>query len=363
MVVIMYNKRIGYHITHNDADAVGCAFVAWFLGVTYPRSCPIPKVDFKDRVYFCAIGYQDKVISDVYNDIISGNKPIPDIFIVSDISISEESCKLLEDLSSKFGTELIGFDHHKTNTLNINHKWFKVIKDNRKYKLKDGRTVNISAAMYMLKTFTRQKRICHTNLTKYMYNIVLAISDYDVWNWRNEPGYYGQNDGYDADIVQIICNILGPSAMLDTLLHEVWHEDWKNRYPDIWKVIYKSQIYSRDMYLRSISSKTRVYKQKGYKIAIFIGDGNHSNAGAEYINSNYSVDAVMVLYPSTKSISLRTRRHDLDLSVHAKNYFYGGGHQQAAGGRINNDMEFLEILRIFYIDSIPLEEWVKENDQ
>ena len=357
MVIYMNNnKKIGYHITHNDADAVGCAYVAWHLDteILDSRYC---KVDFKDRIYFCAIGYQDKVISDIYDDIISGNKPIPEVFIVSDLSITEESCELLEKLSSEFGTELLGFDHHKTNNLNRKHKWFKVIK--RPMKLKDGRNVNVSAAMYMFKTFIKEGRIPNNDWIDYIYNIILTISDYDVWNWKNNSGYYGQDYGYDADIVQIVCSILGPSVMLDTLIDDYDIE----LYPQIWDTIYQAQIDFRDRYLKSIPSKTKIYETHGYKIAMFIGENQYTNAGADFINSNYPVDVVMSLFPSNNAISLRTKRDDMDVSDHAKKYFHGGGHPQAAGGRINDNMEFLEILRLFYIDTIPLEEWIKDHEQ
>ena len=351
------NKKIGYHITHNDADAVGCAYVAHYIDMDLPLYEERVKIDFKDRTYFCSIGSQDKVVEDIYNDIMSGNKPKPEIFIVSDISISEESCELLEKLSVDFGTEILGFDHHKTNNLNEKYSWFHVIKDPAI--LDDGRMVPISASMYMLRWLSDQDRLPDIDSIYFIYEQILAISDYDVWNWKNLPGNYGQDQGYDADITAIVCRVLGPELMLNTLIYDEGEE----RYPNEWDIIYRAEKVSMNKYLKSVPNKTRVYSgHSGYNIALIIGENQFANAAAELIGSEYSVDGVMMIFPSTNSVGLRTKRTNLDLSSHAKKYFNGGGHPQASGGRLD-DNEFLELLKIFYTDSLSLEEFISNNNK
>ena len=113
-------KKKGFHITHNDADAVGCALVA---------ALAYPELNLEESTYFCTIGPDP---SEIIRSIFSENS-IDEIglIIISDISVDNEALALLDDARNK-GVVVVGYDHHVTNTANQKYDWF-VVDSERHY--------------------------------------------------------------------------------------------------------------------------------------------------------------------------------------------------------------------------------------
>ena len=108
----------GIHITHNDADAVGCALVA---------SLSFTNVHFDTRFVRADVTCVDKVIQ----ELILDSSVEYEYILITDLSISEEmACKLEEykRMMEKNNRTCIlkGIDHHASNLLGNKHNWYTV---------------------------------------------------------------------------------------------------------------------------------------------------------------------------------------------------------------------------------------------
>lgn len=348
------NKH-GIHITHNDADAVGCALVLSY----FENKLSNDHYDFEDNTYFCSIGHQDDKVKELMEKINNGEEEIPSWIVISDISLSEETCDLLEEFAIKHDIILNGFDHHKTNNLDQYCEWWTIVKD--EVESDEGPRL-ISATKVMYNYFIQKGKIVYSSLLEDIVNI---ISDYDTWMWRRYPKIYSdiyldklepKKYEYEADIVKIICSFLKPQRMFHELLEHVRTQfSDEMSFPHLFHTIYDIDTENRNFYLKSFLYKVKVYEIHNYSIAMFISENNYDNAAAECLY-NAGIDLVVIIYPSSKRISFRTKRDDIDVGLMAKKSFGGGGHAKAAGANIEDNDEFLEFLSCYYKEGIILKE-------
>lgn len=337
-------KFHGIHITHNDADAVGCAFVLKYFN---------PDFDYEKNTYFCAIGTQDKVLNDILDSVDKGEADIPESIVISDLSLSEETCDKIFKFAQFYGVDIHGYDHHKTNTLGADYDWWLV--KSEPVHIDGVGDVDISATKIMYDVMK------HTRANNEKIDMLVEmISNYDTWMWRKYPSFY--EDGIEEDIVAVTCSMLRPDKMFEALL-EHYSNDTNNgkMFPDIFYTIYNIEVDKRNTYLRSLLYKARVIEhKKGVKIALFICENNYSNSAAEYIYNNYDIDIVIPIYPASSKIGLRTKRDDLDLGKIARDVFgsSGGGHPKAAGATVESS-EFVKLLNIYYTKTISLKEFIE----
>ena len=121
------NKRIAFHLTHNDMDALGCALIVnYYYKKKDEEDTKITGIKTKTNVetIFCAIGYQDDKMLEFLNKLMTSpfsySKSSID-FIISDISIKEDTINELknccERLEGEYGimTSIKGYDHHISN--------------------------------------------------------------------------------------------------------------------------------------------------------------------------------------------------------------------------------------------------------
>lgn len=340
------NKRYhGIHITHNDADAVGCALVLSYLR---------PEYDYHKNTYFCSIGTQDNKVINIIEKIKSGEEEMPISFVISDLSLSEKTCALLEDFCLDNGIELFGFDHHVTNNLYEEYPWWFVSKEPVK---RDGleEPVEISATLVIYNHFTK-----YDIYSESVLKIANLISDYDTWTWRKYPNLY-KEETVSPDIVGIVCSLLRPEKMYKALYE--YYCDGKIRYktlmfPDLFYTLYDIEVENRERYLKSVHYKTKVFTHNRFSYGLVICENQYYNAVAEHLYNNYPLDIIIMIYPTSKKIGLRTKRTDINLGDIAKKYYHGGGHQAAAGGVMEDDVEFMSLLKVYYIDSVPLVDYM-----
>ena len=148
-----------------------------------------------------------------------------------------------------------------------------------------------------------------------------------AWTWRKFPNLY-KEQGVDADIVGIVCSLLKPEKMFKSLYN--YYCDGKIRYktmmfPDLFYTLYEIETENKDRYLKTLQFKTKVFSHNNFNFGLFICENSYSNAAAEYLYNNYDfIDIVMILYPSSKKIGLRTKRNDINLGDIAKKYYSFG---------------------------------------
>jgi oligoribonuclease NrnB/cAMP/cGMP phosphodiesterase (DHH superfamily) len=358
-----YNKKDGIikmnrsnkciHITHNDADAIGCALVTALM---------LPEYNFLDNTYFCPANKEKA--SDKLKEVLDNMTDYsPDLIIISDLSITEEMADMLEDIEKTWGTYIIGCDHHTSNTLNDKHPWFHVFTGDYKDPLCDNQEGPISAAyalLNILPLYIDNKENVYIDETtinyKKLYELARSISRYDTWMWKkfvNVPQPYDYKD----DIIQVISSAYGNKETFRELLslYEGYRENGCNPYselvPDNFKDIYNIEIGKQKKSIKYIPTKAKVFEFfNGYITAVFFRGDDYSNACCEAIyNSSDKIDVVMVLYPENNQIGLRTNKDIYLPDLIKENGYDGGGHPQSAGATLTNE-QFLEILCKFYND-------------
>lgn len=345
------NKCI--HITHNDADAIGCALVAALM---------LPEYNFLDNTYFCPANKEKA--SDKLKEVLDSMTDYPpDLIIISDLSITEEMADRLEDIEKTWGTYIIGCDHHASNTLNDNHPWFRVFTGVYKDPLCDDQIGPISAAyalLILLPLYIDNKENVYVDETsvnyKKLYELARSISRYDTWMWKkfvNVPQPYDYKD----DIISVISSVYGNKETFRALLslYEGYRENGCKFYselvPDNFKYIYNIEIGRQKKSIKYIPTKAKVFEFfNGYTTVVFFRGDDYSNACCEAIyNSSDKIDIVMVLYPENNQIGLRTNKDIYLPDLIKENGYDGGGHPQSAGATLTNE-QFLEIIHKFYSD-------------
>ena len=385
----------GIHITHNDSDAIGCALVASQL---------LSNMKFEDNTHFCTATGASQVLNEILDNIEVEQKKFPGIIIISDLSIDEPTCLRLEDIHEKYGTVLIGVDHHASNNLNEKHKWFQVASSKNMYgdptlqeMCKPSACLSIFSIILMVHwceinnaeigSMMTNKTLSFMKSPKFhiIHNLMLSISRYDTWAWKT----FGKDiilgsteDGIEIrdDIIQILCRFFSPQTLyqkLNSTMNEYnFENDPQNLCLDIhdiykWlpsymKIIYGTIKEKESESLKNIISRAKIREIRLmdgsiYKTAMIISTDDFSNAQAEYLyNQSDEIDISCVIYPSTNSISYRTKKPNIDVSALAKQQG-GGGHRTAAGVKFNLDEDFLRFLIKYYTQSIPLKDFLEKN--
>lgn len=347
-------KKHGIHITHNDADAIGCALVV-------AKMLEGLNLDFENNTYFCKIGDQDETLLNVLDEDIK-NYNLPEYIIISDISLNEETCEYLNDLSIQEGIKILSIDHHGTNKMYEKYDWA--------YNYCEGmidtrfnEKVNVSAAYGLMEYFERTLDI---EPQKHLKVLIDMISRYDTWEWKNHP--YKYEDAYSEiqeDVVSIVSKIIGIERTFNELLSyyrniPVFINDNQAKlYPDLFQIIYDVEEENKNKYLSTIHNKIRVIPTISENIGFFIGTGKYENYVLEFISERYDkIDTLIIIYPSSNTISARMLDKPANLGELLSKLFGGGGHPRAAGARLS-DEEICSVLEIFYLNGIQIDEYFK----
>ena len=318
--------------------------------------------DFADNTYFCAIGTQDKTLIEVLDKAFE-EKNIPEFIVISDISLSEDTCNYLERLSSEFNITLLGIDHHKTNNLNEKFEWFRVYKDKNldDARFEDG--VYISAAWALLNYISTMEK---TTPDSSLSILIDMISRYDTWEWVYHPHVYsGPYSLFKEDVTAVICKYMGAEKTFEELYKmyinntdSTDNKVYKKLFPDMFLTIYNIEKTKEEFYLSKVESKVRIVDLYRYTTAIIINENEYSNAAASQILQNNSfIDIVMVIYPAGNTIGFRTKSNKIDVGEFAKNYFGGGGHPKASGAKNLDSSTMSTLLELYYIVGDSIEEY------
>lgn len=368
------------HITHNDADGVGCGVVAAIL---------LPQYNFVDNTYFCPIGTQNELLNKLLDEYDKEND-VPEMIIISDISLDVETAmRVNKYYDDGDGTVVYGCDHHVSNTIEKDApdcNWFEVCTskfiDNR---FEEPTEVLWSATLqlylmlqeYEIKDESLQNIFINNRFKarKYFLTMIDMISRYDTWEWKNHPYDYAENDSdlasisYSEDIYSVVTKFMGPARAF----HELYNHFYQytrptvdlpfnpTPIPDIFKTIYDIEKDNIQRYLTNAIKNVKVYTKDGYNIACFINEGKYSNELSNYIYNNYNVDYIEIYYPSSNTVGYRTKRDDIDLSELAKHNYagQGGGHKTAAGTKSIPNIVYDGIMSNYFIKSFNIDLFFK----
>lgn len=329
---------MGIHITHIDMDAVGCVV--------------LDKILNKDKITkteFCANGNSTNVLKNRLLEFLSEGT-IPSRILITDIDITEDMASILDELIERFNIEVLGFDHHITNKLGENHKWFTIMPDFYYDETIDA-DVKISATMvyYIYIMVNHEDEFLNNiypNRAKFgvPFNVSTFVNDvsrYDTWEWKEHPDA-SRKLSYRENIGATLCAFYGVEKLTNILINNFNTEAkifWTEHMIDIYHTIMEKQE-KYEANIDNVTKEVEVYfpPTSITKVPIFIGcsDMNDSAAMNLLLTNNPSYPFGIILYPSTKTLSFRTTNDDVDVSAIASN-LGGGGHKKAAGAQFNSE--------------------------
>ena len=376
----MEKKMKILHVTHDDADAVAADVVVRVWADTIFLYNKVAEEesrnfntydDFKNtyevKTLFCKIGTQDEqLLSEIRKE--HEESDLCKYLFITDLSLKEETCQELDQLSEKHNIYLRGYDHHKTNQLNEKFSWFKV-------------SLNYSAAkfIYLMELLQQLNMVIPERGTGRLAVFSEFIDDISFV----DNGEFFQKEHSDEEViyegwmfVPFLCSEIGLEETRNYL-----YEFYSSRFDEYiidniqaaqtrQKTFHLCEFLHR-LYMRSENSKRKFIEEtekrsrlsnfrsgdKVYRIIQFIGGSKFDNSVSTYLYQKYDqIDFIMVLYPTTESVSLRSNANtrNTDVSVIAKSYG-GGGHRNASGFPCTDD-QFLELISNFYMSRNLMED-------
>lgn len=305
-------------VHHNDADGEGIKIIWRFLEEMYANIT----VEYKE----CSIKANEAV-----EPLLLENNTNYDYVFIADLSITEDYMDRVKAAheSSEFPFKFIILDHHVTAKYMNDYNFAAVIPHDIKGGIISSGTYMALEYLYPL-IFMLPYGIMIQRLVK----VCKLIAAYDTFLWDDdecrqvlglEPLYinYILKSMKRKDFVEeFVYTILHGANNLDALTTNVFSKKHETIYSIMESIVKKSYY--------NVWHNMKVSKKGKYIIAVTYNCNYISEVGNEILRNIPEIDVMIFIDADRNSISLRTRKDNIDLSTIAKLHF-GGGHQKAAG--------------------------------
>ena len=400
------------HLTHNDADAVGCDVL---LKLIYHLSYPNRK-DVDIVSLFCS----NKNIDEVANFTLDNSEEKFDLIYVTDNCVTSETAKRLEESCN----EIHLYDHHPTNKLNEEFDWA-IVQARENPEDAESRMISAAEVLYNEINFDGMYDFRNEdNIFPYhfLHTFMMDVSRYDTWEWKRHNKYIGlipdldpddfswfmdknnydilmpepRNkdnsytfDPYYEDIIAVVTGKLGASTASDLLVTTFMSyfklaKDDSNSlmnalscgldnlkysasfYGHLIRTIYLTEkINEKKTVSYAYNKKVRiaryVYNDMVLKAAMLFAGGPAEIPVADYVlRKHKDIDITITIFIEENKISFRTLRDDIDLGQLCKTRYNGGGHPQAAGGYLKEKW-VAGYLKQYYASKLLVEEYENEG--
>lgn len=284
--------------THTDLDGIGCAILA---RLTFGENVDITYCDYDE-------------VDTLVREYITKMDKSHDTCFITDISIKNDLASVI-DREYKNNFKL--FDHHKT-ALELNkYDWCTVKTENNDIGLMTSGTELFSKYL-----------IDHKYLDVDVSDFVRIVTDYDTWRWST----LGKEEQVSKDLNELMY-----------LYGRERFETWcircieSGRFPHFDQESSLMLPFNRNEIEKYIKEKdkTIIVKCNGkYMYGVVFADKYISELGNELCKLNRELDYIAIVNMSTRSVSYRTIKDDVDMGMIAKKYG-GGGHPKAAGSKFD----------------------------
>lgn len=370
------------HITHNDADAVGCALVieylrreqktrgnpediAWFPFHSFNSIANAKK---RINMIIKLLSGEDVTEEEVADyKIITYGKNYPDYGVltipanicISDISIEDSNIlHRLNELSMEYNFTVIYVDHHESSKHNQQlYRWCHT-QETDEYGQKR------SACKYLYDIFVDEDfSECTIKNFNAFKCLIDDISRYDTWLWKTDARQnptehhttillqcYGGAYAVFQKISTVLFNgeLLGKEVIQNNLMDNpefnllITNTEQKKEL--CIKRVMNNVVY--DMGYK-LGFNTYPYATAYFAMVILPDEFNNDIMEEIYSKSDRPIDVVMGFYPATRSFSFRhSPSGQINLNELAAT-FGGGGHPDAAGAKVDTDT-FFKYLSLYY---------------
>lgn len=300
--------------SHNDLDGFGAPYLLQTV-----KDVMFPDVTFD--ITNIGAGKIDQELDYWFTHADLGS--YSDLYIMDMTPDSEHTFKELND---HFANHWLVFDHHETEA------------DSRKKYAANSVTSddeqNQSATSLAWKWLQGQSTFSQlpAEQQKQLALTVELIRAYDTWDWQNDPSLDDEIKQGADELDQLFW--FYPIDYSDQFIQDVLQTGWQE-YRQKNRLLIQTLNDRRSHYLHHHLKDVLIDKLDGHQWGFVYADDYKSEIAHELLQEHPEAEAAMVISP--KSISLRSNGK-VDVAKFAEKYFQGGGHADAAGGRIDVNM-------------------------
>lgn len=312
--------------THTDLDGIGCAVVG--------------KIAFHDiDITYC--NYDD--VNDIIKTfILTKEYKNYDYIYITDISVNEEVAELITNTHPDYfkegynlGEMIQLLDHHPTAEWLNKYFWCTVAVEFEGEKTSGTRMFYelLMDGEYLQKSSAWEWDRC-SNLFEFVEN----VRKYDTWLWKTK--YNNDEPKKWNDLLFI----MGREDFVKNMVRKIRiNHDFYLSESELNMLKYKQT--EIDKYIDRKSKEIIKKDIQGYKAGVIFAEQYHSELGNVLATNNPDLDFIVIINPS-QSVSYRGIKDTIDLGAIAKIYG-GGGHPQAAGSPISEEIREQVINMIF----------------
>jgi len=295
--------------THTDLDGVGCAILGKIVSMVNNIDVEIEFCDYNN-------------INDKVNDFLKVINNYDKVFI-TDISVNEEIAEKLD----KYSDKVVLLDHHKTVNFLNKYKWAHVYET---LAIDFGIDIHIKVcgAYLFLDYLVNSGYFKKFEFLHILTDFIGVIREYDTWEWV-------EIDNILAKQLNDLLYILGRERFIDEFVRQLLNGKFVIN--DKLNFLLELEQEKIDDYIDSKNKNLVVRNISEYKVGIVFAERYISELGNKLMELHPELDFVAIVN-TDKAISYRTNKGNIDLSEFAKIYG-GGGHPQAAGSLINDEMK------------------------
>lgn len=312
-------------ISHNDLDGHAPSLIAAdFFWSYHPES----RVDIEN------IGDYDKVDDHIIAFTESDEAKDYDFFFITDLPVKDRGVNAIERFIRESDTLVRLVDHHKTNLWLNSHDWAEVT-------VAHGDVLESAATLfhdYLMDTvmgiLENRARESGNHWTYMNIERTRAFAElvrsYDTWAWTKE----GNPHGEQAKRMNNLLYLIGENAFV----HRMFREDFSIAFDKSEELILAIEENRCKEYVRKKIASHQLEKLDDERYFVFVEADSYPNEVSDGVMEalqEQGVSPEFIVLRKGGRLSFRTRGSDYDVSALAK-YFFGGGHKQAAGGKIEN---------------------------
>ncbi len=246
---------------------------------------------------------------------------------ITDLSVSEETCKLIQE---KGENKFVLIDHHiNEGTEHLNKYQWCIRKGEM-----DG---EVRSATYLVAKYFNM-----LGEDKYMDSVITHIDNYDVWKWEEK------NDTMAKQMSDLFY-LIGKERFVEDLWKQYWGDD-EYKIDEKFQLLLdiRDEEYQRHLYVANKNLKRIQWKD--YTVGVIFNDKFTSELANDLCKENEDMDFVMLINFKT-AISLRTIKEDIHLGDIAKEIgsqigTNGGGHQKASAITISDSIRNTTMLAL-----------------
>lgn len=296
--------------THTDFDGVGNSILA--------------KLAFGEENVDVEYCNYDDIDTKVKDFIVSAAYRNYDKVYITDISVSESVAGIIDGLS-KLRDKVLLLDHHPTAEHLNKYEWATV------------RTHRINSDIKTCGTEMFFGELFSEDTDTALENFVETVCQYDTWRWASigniEPKRWN-------DLLYLISRERFEEFVLGQL------KKGKFEISEKYEEMLQIEQEKIDRYVEEKSEQIIPKSIQGYNAGIVFGEQYHSELGNRLAKMHPQYDFIVIVNPAT-SVSYRSIGDNVHLGKDIASVYGGGGHMNASGSQISDEIREQIINMIF----------------